>query len=76
MEEMGRQQCKNSSNNLKSNTITPQSSEHTTGRFEHPNPEEVEEIDFRHNIMKMVETIKQDVNNSFKEMDEKTNKKL
>ncbi|KAK7800088.1 hypothetical protein U0070_002429 [Myodes glareolus] len=49
---------------------------HVIGRLEHPNPEEVEEIDCKHNMMKVLETIKQDVKNSFKGMDEKTNKKL
>ena len=56
--------------------ITPESREHTTGRLEHPNPEEVEEIDFKHNILKMIETLKQDMKNSFKETEEKTNKNL
>ena len=56
--------------------VTPESSEHATGRHEHPNPEEVEEIDFKRNIMKVRETFKQDVKNSLKEMDEKTNKKI
>ena len=56
--------------------ITAESSERTIGRFEHPNPVEVEEIDFKRNIMKVLENIKQDVKNSFKEMDENTNKKL
>ena len=73
---MGRCQCKNSSNNLKNNIITPESSEHTTGRLEYPNPEEVEEIDFKRNIMKVIESLKQDVKNSLKEMDEKNNKKF
>ena len=27
---------------------------HTTGRLDHPDPEEVEENDFKHNFMKMV----------------------
>lgn len=39
-EKMGRQQCKNSSNNLKN--VTPETREHKTGRLEHPNPEKVE----------------------------------
>ena len=52
--------------------ITPESSEQATGRLEHPNPEEVEEID----IMKVIESLKQDVKNSLKEMEVKTNKKL
>ena len=55
-EEMGRCQCKNSSNNLKNN-LTPESSEHTTGRLEHPHPEEVEKID----IVKVIQSLKQDV---------------
>ena len=55
--------------------ITPESSEHTTGRFEHPNPE-VEEIDFKRNIMKVIQSLKQDVKSSLKEMGEKNNKKF
>ena len=60
-EVMDRHQCKNSSNNLKNNMITPESREHTTGWCEHPNPEEVEEIDIKRNIMKVIESHKQDV---------------
>ena len=37
--------------------ITPEPSKHTRGRFEHPNPEEVEKID----IMKAIESLKQEV---------------
>ena len=55
---------------------TPEPSKHTTGRLEHPNPEEVEEIDFKCNIMNVIESLKQDVKNSLKEMDEKNNKKF
>ena len=55
---------------------TPESSKHETGRLEHPNPEEVEEINFKYNTMKVIETLKPDVRNSLKEMKEKTNKKL
>ena len=72
---MGRCQYKNSSNNLKNN-ITSGSSEQTKGRLEHPNPEDVEEIDFKHSIMKVIESLKQEVKNSLKEMDEKNSKKL
>ena len=57
-EVIGRRQFKNTSNNLKSIMIIPESSEHVTGRVEHPNPEQVEEIDFKRNIMKVLETIK------------------
>ena len=59
---MGRRQYKNSSNNLKKNMITPEPSEHTTGRLEHPNSEEVEKID----IMKAIKFLKQQVKNSLK----------
>ena len=52
--------------------ITPESSEHTIERLKHPNLEEVEKID----IMKVIETLKQDVKNSLKEMDEKKSKKF
>ena len=55
--------------------ITAESSEHTTGRLEHPIPVEVEEIDFKRNITKIIEDLKQEVKNCYKEM-EKTNKKL
>ena len=70
--EIGRCQCKNSSNNLKSNTKTPEPNELTTGGLEQPNPEEVEKID----IMKVIESLKQEMKNSLKEMDEKNNKKF
>ena len=66
---MGRSQCKNSFNILKSN-ITPESCEHTTERLEHSNPEKVEEIDFKCNLMKIMETRKQEVKNSLKEIEE------
>ena len=56
--------------------ITPESSKHATGRLKYPNPEEKEEIDFKCSIVKVIETLKQDEKNSFKEMEEKTNKKL
>lgn len=54
---------------------TPDCRDHTTRRLEYPFSYELEEIDFKHKIMKMIEDFKQDVKNSFKEM-EKTNKKV
>ena len=39
---------------------TPDSRDHATRRFEHPIPEEVEEIDFKCNFMKMIEELKQE----------------
>ena len=55
--------------------VTPEPRDHTTGRLDHSNPEEVEESDFKHNFLKMMETFKEEMKNSLKEM-EKTNKKL
>ena len=40
--------------------ITPESSEHATGRLEHPKTEEVE-VYFNHNLMKMRKTLQQEV---------------
>lgn len=51
--------------------IKPEPSEHTIARLRHPNPEELEKVD----IMKAIESLKQDVKNFLKEMDEK-NKKI
>ena len=46
-----------------------------TRRFEYPIPEEVEEINFQHNIMKIIKDLKQDMKSCFKET-EKTSKKV
>ena len=51
---------------------TPDPSDPTTEGLEHPNPEEVG----KSVIMKAIESLKQDMNNSLKEMDEKYNKKF
>ena len=53
--------------------VTRESSGHTKGRLDHPNPE-VEENDFECNFMKMMNTFKEEVKNSLKEIEEKTNK--
>ena len=54
--------------------ITPEPSGHTTGRLDHPNPEEIEENDFKCNLRKIMETFKEKMENSLKYMEEKTNK--
>ena len=51
---------------------TPESRDHATTIVEHPIPEEVEEMDFKHNIMIIIEDLKKEVKNFFKEA-EKTN---
>ena len=50
----------------------PEPSGPTTGRPEHPNPEEAEENNLKYNFMKMIETLKEEMKNSLKEMEEKT----
>ena len=56
--------------------VTPESSDHTTGRLDHPNSEETEEENaFKCNGMKMMETFEEEMKNSLKEMGEKTSKK-
>ena len=69
---MGRRQGKTSSNNQKNNMKTPDPNDPTTEGFEHSNPDEVE----KSLIMKAIESIKQDMNNSLKELDKKYNKKF
>ena len=64
---MGRHQGKNSSNNLKNNVKTPDPSDFTPEGLEHPILEEVENSV----IMKAIESLKQGMNNSLKEMEKK-----
>ena len=69
---MGRRQGKNSSNNLKNNMKTPDPNDPTIEGLKTLNSEEVE----KSAIMKAIESLKQDMNNSLKELDEKYNKKI
>ncbi|KAK7800210.1 hypothetical protein U0070_017973 [Myodes glareolus] len=69
---MGRRQGKNSSNNLKNNMKTPDPSDLMTERLEHHILEEVENSV----IMKAIESLKQGMNNSLKEIEEKYSKKI
>ena len=68
---MGRHQCKNSSNTLKNNIKTLDPGDPTIKGLEHLNPD-VE----KSGIMKAIEFLKQDMNNSLKELNEKWNKKF
>ena len=68
---MGRHQCKNSSNTLKNNIKTPDPSDPTIKGIEHLNPEVGKSA-----IMIAIEFLKQDMNNSLKELNEKWNKKF
>ena len=69
---MGRRQGKNFFNNLKNNIKTPDPSDPTIEGLELLNPEEVENSA----IMKAIESLKQGMNNSLKEIEEKYNKKI
>ena len=51
---------------------TPEPSGQKTGRPEHPNPEKAEENGLKYNFMKMIETLKEEMKNFLKEMEEKT----
>ena len=53
---------------------SPESRDHET-RIEHLTPQEIEEIDIKWNIMKIIEELKQEVKNCCKEI-EITNKKV
>ena len=66
----------NTLNNLMSNIAIPEPNGPTTGRHEHPNPQKAEENDFKYNFMKMIQSLREEMKNSLKEMEEKTNKKL
>ena len=55
--------------------VIPEPRGNTIGRLDHPIPEEIEANDFKYNFMKMMETFKEEIKNSLKEMKEKTNKK-
>ena len=48
---------------------TPEFRDHATRRTEQPSPEEIGEIDFKQNYMKMIEELKQEVKNCHKEME-------
>ena len=53
--------------------VTPEPRSHSTGRLDHSNPEKVEDV-FKCNLMKMMETFKEKIKNSLKEMEKKRNK--
>ena len=63
---MGRHQCKNSFNNLKSNKVTPKPGGHSTGRLYNPIPEEAEKKIFECNFMRMMEIFNENIKNSLK----------
>ena len=67
---------RNTHNTTKSNTIPVKPKDPTTARLEQPNIDEAEENDLKNNFKRKFETLKDEMRNSLKEMEEKTNKKL
>lgn len=63
---MGKYQCRNTLNNLKSNVATAELSGHTTKRTKHPEPDEVEENYLKYNFKMMIETLKVEMKISIK----------
>ena len=54
--------------------ITPEPSDHITGRLDHPNTEEAEEDNFKYKFVRMMYIFKEEIKNSLKEMEERTSK--
>ncbi|KAL6082325.1 hypothetical protein STEG23_021480 [Scotinomys teguina] len=74
--EIDRCQCKSTYNNIKKKT-SPESSPPPTPRPEHCNVDKAEENDLKNSLMKMLEeAFEEKKKNDFKEIKEKTNKKL
>ncbi|KAL6065661.1 hypothetical protein STEG23_028022 [Scotinomys teguina] len=73
---MGRCQCKNTVNKIKTSITPSEPSGATSARPEHPKAEEAEEIDLKNDFKKMTEAFKDEMKTMFKEFEEKTNKKL
>lgn len=69
---MGRQQGKNTINNINSNTVPPETNDSTTGRSDHPNEDEAK-MTLKITLKKM-ETLNEELKNSLKRMEEKTKK--
>ena len=67
---------KNTYNTTKSNTTPVKPKDPTTARPEQPNMDEPEENDLKNNFKRMFEILKDEMRNSLKEMEKKTNKKL
>lgn len=69
-------QCKNSTNILQNNIVPPEMRGHTTGRLDHAVPEDIKGNNFKCYLMKMMETLKEEMKNSLKENELKINKKV
>ncbi|ERE67187.1 GTPase IMAP family member 3-like protein [Cricetulus griseus] len=73
---MGRRQYKNTSNNRKTNMMPPESRDSTPVRPKHTNTDGAEENNLKNNFMQIIETLREEMRKSFREMEEKTNQKM
>lgn len=71
---MGRHQCKNTFNNIKSDMAPPETRGSTSARPEHTSTDEAEENDFKKN--KFMKIVKAFMKNSLKKLEKETNQKL
>ena len=69
-------QDKNTCNITQSSTTAVKRKDPRTTRLEQSNIDEAEENDLKSNFKRMVETLKEEMRNSLKEMEEKTNQNL
>ena len=69
-------QGKNTCNTTKSNTTPIKCRDPTTARLEQPIIDQAVENDLKNNFRRLFETLKEEMRNYLKEMEEKTNKKL
>lgn len=67
-ERMGRLQYKNTFNNRKTNMTTLESRDSTPARPKHPNTDEADENGLKKNFMNMIETFKEEMRKSLKEI--------
>ncbi|KAL6046108.1 hypothetical protein STEG23_023652 [Scotinomys teguina] len=74
-EEMSRCQYKNIGNNTKTCMMPSEPMSSPTARPEHTNAEEAEFIT-KNDFKKVIEALKEEIKNSLKELEEKTNKKI
>lgn len=70
---MGRQKCKNTLNNTKRYMAPPEISGPTLARPEQHNTNVAEGNKTKNNLMKMIRGLKEEIKNSFNEMEERWN---
>lgn len=68
---MGRLQCKNIFNKIKSNRELPETNGSTIVRPEHPDLDEAEESNHKNIIEKIIESLKEQMKTSFNEVEKK-----